>query len=196
MEIANIELQNIKPIMIFGDVDTGKTNLGVYLSKKASEINNLKKYMVGYPKEIDGFQLITNYEEFLTIKNAVIYIDELLNVFDIDRSAGKRQLRYLIQFSAHKNIKLIMNTQATQDIDRTLEGFISCWAFKNIDVECLKMNSKPQKIIKNRVKMPLIINQFGLNIAINQFLWYSQITKKINVYDFPDQFIKKDWSEQ
>jgi len=190
MNIDKTELQNNKPVMILGNVNTGKSNLAFYL---ADHSGFKDKYTLGYPKEIEGYKNITNLQAVIRIQNAVIVIDEVDNVIDMTSAYGKKVLKELLKFTAHQNVKLIMNTQLSQFISRVAEAFINCWAFTEIDVTTLKMQSKPRIILKNIITMPEIIRNNDMHLPIGRFIWYNEYTKTSGCYDFPNMEIKKDW---
>jgi hypothetical protein len=182
-------LKNNKPVMILGNPHTGKTNLGVALSK----LSERKLYTLGYPKEIKGFTGLNYLDDIFKINNCTLFIDEIDEIIDFYDKRDNKKFRELLKFAWHNDIKLIANTQLSQFINKSCEALVPCWAITNIDMFGLKNGSKPKRIVKD-TKHPCITS-IGMKLELGQFIWYDDTAQagENGVYKFPDQGIGKDW---
>jgi len=186
-----VKLDNIRSLAIIGNIHTGKTNAMFYYGN--SYKGSRKKYLFGYPKEIEGYKLLYSWEDLLKIRDGIIFIDEISSFIKVYDRKQNYKLMELISLFAHKNNTLIFTTQLTQFINRGMEAFIDCWCIKRIDLELLKNGCKAKKIIQ-RFNYPKK-NDWVLDLEPNEFYEYSEKNDfgENKIIKFPFQNIGKDW---
>jgi hypothetical protein len=180
-----------KAIAILGEGDSGKTNLAVYLAK----LTEKKKFLLGYPKDMKEFTKLNSTRDFNLIpENSVLVIDEFSKYFPMWEKRSNESLMELLQFAEHNKIKLILTTQLSQFITKQCEGFIPCWAIKQLNLRRLKNGSTPSYALKYVIKHPNISRDF-IKIKTNEFIWYNDqgVLGENGVYEFPFMNVKKDW---
>lgn len=184
-------IDNNKAIAVIGETGSGKTNLGFFLTKLCKHKN---KYVLGYPKNIEGFIQLNSVDDLSKISEGVLLIDEFSRYFPTWDKKSNEKLLDLLSFAEHNNIKLILTTQISQFITKQCEAFIPCWAIKQINIRRLKNGSTPSYALKYAIKHPNISNEF-MKIAVNQFVWYNEQAKvgENGIYEFPFMNIGKDW---
>src|SRR3990167_5732931 len=191
--MANNPYDNNKPTVVVGSSDSGKTNLAFYI---ASQCGHEKKYILGYPREVDGYIRISDKDELFKLNNCVIIIDEFQRYFARSGRNHNDALEEAIDFAEHRNIKLILTAQNNQAIDRNLESKIKCWALKRLNVHTLKHGGMC-KVALDSIKDPRITSAF-LALENSEYVWFnidSQIGEN-GIKTFPDMGIKKDWDVQ
>ena len=167
-----IELNNNKPIAILGNPNTGKTNLMFFL---ASLCSAPKKYLLGYPKKMEGYINLSDIKDLARLENCTLLIDELDQLIPIYEKKSNEALKRLLKFTAHNNIKLVFTTQLSQFITKMMEALVPCWAITELDIFSLKNGSKPKRILLDYLKMPHIINaEIGMKLPQGQFCWYQE----------------------
>lgn len=186
-----IDLDKIKTLCILGDTDSGKTNLGFYYLNTYKGKRN--KYLLGYPKDIEGFVRLSSFNDVLKIKDGIIYVDEISKFIKVYDKKANYQLMELIALLAHKGNTLIFSTQLTQFVTRGIEAFIDCWAIKRIDLETLKNGCKAKRIIE-RLSDPRKTD-WCLALEPNEFYEYSDKNEigENRIKNFNFQNIGKDW---
>jgi len=184
-------VDNNKPIAVIGEGNSGKTNLGIYL---ATLIKDKKKYILGYPKRLDGFISLASIEDLPKISKCILVIDEFSKYFPVWEKRSNEKLMETLQFCEHSEIKVILITQLSQFITKQCEAFIPQWAIKQINVRRLKNGSTPSYVLKNVLKDMRITKDY-IKLLINEFVWYNEQSQvgETGIYTFPDMNIKKDW---
>lgn len=184
-----INLDSINTLCILGNRDEGKTNLAFYYMNEYK--GERKKYLYGYPKKIEGYNIISTFNDLLKINNAVIFIDEISIHFKFyDKNTSQRFLDFLVLMS-HKNNTLIFTAQLTQMITRPIESLIDCWAFKRLNIDTLKWGSMPKRIINNLAYSKK--NSWVLDLSKNEYFEYSEKGEN-GIFTFPFMNILKDWA--
>jgi hypothetical protein len=189
-----MKINNYEPIMVLGNPNTGKTNLCFYL---AQESGFEKKYTLGYPAKIKGFKNLSSSQDMRKISNCVVVIDEIDAIISLLDKRSNDDLKDLLKFAYHRGIKLIMNTQLTQFVNKMMEAMIPCWAITELDIFSLKNGSKPKRILLDYLKMPEYINKLtGMSVPIGKFVWFNDKSEagENGIKSFPDMQIKKDWA--
>lgn len=190
MELNKEHINNNKSIVIIGGTNTGKTNLAVYLARQCEHPT---KYLLGYPKEIEGFKIISDKDELFRLENCVVIIDEFQRYFTRYGRHKNDSLEEALDFAEHRNIKLILTSPTNQAIDRELESKIKCWVVKRTNIHTLKQGGMC-KVALNSIKDPRITSS-NLCLENNEFLWYdieSEIGEN-GIRNFPFMGVKKDW---
>ena len=100
-------LYNLYPIQCLGDCDTGKTTLSMWIAQQCTFFD--KKYTIGYPEELPGFVNCCNIQELRRESRAVIVIDEIDEIIDIQSKKSNTGLKRLLKYAAHRQFKLIFH---------------------------------------------------------------------------------------
>jgi len=190
-EIRKEMIDNNKPVVIIAGTNEAKTNLAFYLAKQCS---HQKKYTLGYPKKIDGFQQLWDVNALYQLRNCVVLIDEFSRFFRRYSQRHNDALEEALDFAEHRNIKLILTAQNNQAIDRNLESRIKIWILKKLNVHTLKQGGMC-KVAMSTISHPSITKAW-LDFEKDEFLWfdiYPTAPEENGVYNFPDQGIGKDW---
>jgi len=186
-----VNLDKVRSLAIIGNMDSGKTNLMFYYGN--SYKGSRKKYLFGYPKEIEGYKSLFSWEDLLKVRDGIILMDEISSFIKVYDHKSNYNLMELISLFAHKNNTLIFTTQLSQFINRGVEAFIDCWAIKRIDLEMLKNGCKAKRVIQrlNYSKK----NIWVLDLEQSEFYEYSDKNEfgENKVKTFPFQEIGKDW---
>jgi hypothetical protein len=189
-----MDLDKSRVIAILGDIDTCKTNLAIYLLR--SYQGKRKVYLLGYPRQVDNFQSLTNFNDLFKISDGIVFIDEIQRFIRSYEHHKNTALQELISFFAHNNLTLIMTTQLSQFITKGTEAFVDTWCMTRIgDIQCLKNGSKPKRIIQTTVHPKC--TSWALSLSNGEYLEHcdSNLIGENGIKTFPDQGIKKDWRQ-
>jgi hypothetical protein len=187
-----MDLDKTTCLAIIGDIDTGKTNLAFHHMNKYK--GKRKKYLLGYPKSKVGYGRISNFQDIFSLKDSIIFADELHKYVKVYDRKANVQLMELISLFKHKRNTLIFSTQLSQFITRGVEAFIDAWNLTAIrDLNSLKNGSKPKRIIQN-MSVPQC-TQFSLSLEVGEYLEFSEKNsiEQNGIHKFEFQNIKKDW---
>ncbi len=184
-------INNNKALAVIGAGNSGKTNLAIYL---ASLVENKKKYILGYPKTLEGFIGLSSIEDLPKINECLLIIDEFSKYFPVWERRSNEKLMETLQFCEHSEIKVILTTQLTQFITKQCEAFIPQWAIKQINVRRLKNGSTPSYVLKYVIKDKRVTKDY-IKIKVNEFVWYNEQSEagETGIYNFPNMKIGKDW---
>jgi len=185
-------LDQVKSVAILGDIDTGKTNLAFSMLRAYGGERQI--YLVGYPKQIDGFKTVSNFQDLFKLTNSIIFIDEIQKYIKIYDRRANYDLMELISIFAHNNNTLIFTTCLSQFISKSIEGYIDCWNLTRIlDLKSLKNGSKAKRIVEQTLHPKC--NKWSLALAKGEYLEFSELNelKDNSVKKFEDQKIGKDW---
>ena len=167
-------INNNRAIAIIGVADSGKTNLAFYFAKMNKQE---KKYLLGYPKKMDGFISLNSTEDLSKITEGLLIIDEFSRYFPVWERKSNASLLNLLRFAEHNQIKLILTTTLSQFITKQCEALIPCWAIKQINIRRLKNGSTPSYVLKYAIKHPNISTDF-MKVAVNEFVWFNENGKQ------------------
>ena len=184
-------VNNHKPIAIIGNANSGKTNLMFFLAS----LTKGNKYILGYPRKIEGFKQLNSTDDLKDIDEGTLCIDEFSKYFPVWDKRSNERLLDLLQFAEHNKIKLIITTQLSQFITKQCEALIPCWAIKQVNIRRLKNGSTPSYALKYSIKHPNISADF-MKVDVNHFVWYNERGDigENGIYSFPDMSIGKDWA--
>ena len=142
-----VQLDEVKSVAILGDINTCKTNLAFSMLREYKGDRQI--YLVGYPKQIDNFKTISNFQDLFKLTDSIIFIDEIQKYIKIYDRRANYDLMELISLFAHNNNTLIFSTCLSQFISKSIEGYIDCWDLTRIlDIKSLKNGSKAKRIIE------------------------------------------------
>ena len=109
MTIKITELFKEPKIMaVCGDVNSGKSLLLYWLISELEKDNLFNLYTYGLKVPIGNAQVINSVEELEQIKDSVIIIDEVMNLWDLDNRVIKRQIENTLRLINHHNNILIV----------------------------------------------------------------------------------------
>ena len=190
-----VDLNQVKSVAILGDINTGKTNLAVSMLREYKKKGGKREiYLVGYPKQIDDFKNISNFQDLFKLTDSVVFIDEIQKYIKIYDRKANYDLMELISLFAHNNNTLVFTTCFSQFISRSIEGYIDCWDLTRIlDLKSLKNGGKAKRIIEQTTHPKC--NKWSLALKKGEYLEYSELNDPgdNNVKEFEDQKIGKDW---
>lgn len=181
-------------IAILGDRDTGKTNLAFNMLYEYRKSGGTRKiYTLGYPAQTE-YTNINNIREIMSLRNAIVFIDEIQTFIKVYDRKANSDLMELISKCSHRKITIIFTTQLTQFITKGVEAFIDAWCFTKInDLGDFKNGSKPKRIIQ-QTALPQC-SQWALSLEKGEYLLYSDKNQlgENKIYNFTNMNIKKDW---
>lgn len=187
-----MELDNTKVIAIIGDTDSGKTNLAFHLLREYKGTRQI--YLLGYPKQVDNFIVLSDFNDIFSLTDSIIFMDEIHRFIKLYDKKANQQLLELISLLGHNNNTLVMTTQLSQFLTKSVEAFIDGWFLTRIkDIKTLKNGSKPKRIVQNTVHHNC--NQWSLALKPGEYLENCD-TNPVGVNGvktFPFQGIGKDW---
>jgi len=188
----NMELDNTKVVAIIGDTDSGKTNLAFHLLREYKGTRQI--YLLGYPKQVDNFITLSDFNDIFLLTDSIIFMDEIHRFIKLYDKKANQALLELISLLGHNNNTLIMTTQLSQFITKSVEAFIDGWFLTRIkDIKTLKNGSKPKRIVQNTVYHNC--NQWSLALKPGEYLENCD-TNPVGVNGiktFSFQNIGKDW---
>jgi hypothetical protein len=179
-------------IAILGQPNSAKSSLMITLMRQSTKP---KKYLFGYPKQMDGFESINDIEDLAKITNCCVGIDEFGRHFKPYDKQGNNALLEFLMFAAHNNVDVYLNTQNSQFITRSCEAFIHAWAIKQMNSRTLKQGSMPSWVLNHGIKDRRIGHTF-INLQINEYVWYNiaGVIGENGVKTFENPNVGKDWS--
>jgi len=187
-----MELDDTKVVAILGDVNSGKTNLAFHLLREYKGDRQI--YLLGYPKQVDNFTMLSDFNDIFQLTDSIIFMDEIHRFVKLYDKRANQQLLELITLFGHNNNTLIMTTQLSQFITKSVESFIDGWCLTKIkDIKTLKNGSKPKRIVQNTTDPQC--NQWSLSLAQGEYLenCNSNPIGMNGIKKFPFQGIGKDW---
>lgn len=187
-----MDLDKHMTIAVLGDRHTGKTNLAFYLLN--SYEGERDKYILGYPREVDGCTSLTNFQDLFQISDGIIFVDEIQKYIKVYDKRANQELMELLSLFAHNNNTLIMTTPLSQFIKKGSEGFIDGWLMTRVyDLKQLKNGSKPKRIIQQTMNPKC--TEWALVLEPGEYLEFSHTNPvgENGVKRFPFQGVGKDW---
>lgn len=185
-----IDLDKVRTIAILGDRETGKTNLLFFLAKNYKGDKNVVLY--AYPRS-HGYQRIYSLEDLSSIKNSVVFMDELQRHLPLYQKRMNEQFLELLGVLAHNNNVLVFNTGMSHFITKALDGFLDCFIYTRIrDLGTLKNGSRAKRLLQQNSFQE--ISSWSVNVPLGKCLVIGD--EKKGVFDFKDMGIKKDWQTE
>jgi len=187
-----MDLDKTKVVSILGDMNSGKTNLAFHLLREYK--GERKIYLLGYPKQVDDFTMISDFNDIFALTDSIIFIDEIHRFIKLYDKRANQDLLELISFLSHNNNTLIFSTQLSQFVTKSVEAFVDGWCITKLkDIKSLKNGSKPKRIIQNTVHH--LCTKWSLVLVPGQYLENCEAgaVGENGVKTFPFQGIGKDW---
>jgi len=186
-------IKDIKSVAVVGDTGTGKTAFCYRLLERYRKTKkDIYVYKHPKPKIIEklGYKILHSLEEFATLQNAVVWIDEPQLVLRYYSNNGNPALARLLSLARQRNVALILSTSVTQYISRLLEGQIDAWSIKDLDYDTAKQGSRVRKIIKRNA----LFDPDAFKLKPEEYLFYCRKHyDKQGRYEFS---LPKYWSDE
>ena len=190
-----VQLDEVKSVAILGDIHSCKTNLAFHLLREYKKQGGKRQiYLVGYPKQVDDFKVISFFNDLFKLSDSILFIDEIQKYINIYDRRRVQEFVELISFFAHNNNTLIFTTCLSHFIPKRLEPYLDCLLLTKImDVKGLKNGGKPKRIIDNTTNPKC--NQWSLSLLKGEYLEHSDLNESEDngIKTFPNQGIGKDW---
>jgi hypothetical protein len=186
-----MDLDKTTVVGIFGDRNSGKTNLAVHLLREYK--GKRKIYVFGYPKPIDDFEKLEGKSEINNRTDSIIFIDEFASVFPLYERHSNKNFIELAKKLTHTNNTIIFTTQTSQDLTKEMEIYV--------DAMCIT-RTKNLKLLKDRSKIKMVIDNLdntkksstSLDLSAGQYYEWIESDDKSKSKTFPFQNIGKDWN--
>jgi len=107
-------------IAIVSDINEGKSNLVYYLIKELDKKFKYNLYTFGLKMEIENATNINSVSELEGIKDSIIFLDEVMSLWDLDNRVAKKQIERTLRLINHNNNILVISA-----VPENLKKFIS-----------------------------------------------------------------------
>ena len=131
--------------------------------------NKFKLFSYGLRSEIKDTIKIYSVEELEKIKNSVIILDEVMNLWDLDDRKIKRQIEHSLRLIHHNNNILIISA-VPENIKKFISSKLNFIIFKRVTIEDFINGSSVKRTLLNYTG-----NERGykmLNLGINEAIIY------------------------
>lgn len=182
--LTNIFSKN-RVIGIIGDTNTAKSSLALtQLINLKKEKPNLNIYVYGVSPYLNkvlteqGLNIVFNAEDLLNLKNSVLFIDEVNQLFS-SRTRDKQLTRMQRFFNRiyHLNNYVILTTAESGWYNKFTNSIISAWLIKSVSFDNLVNGTRIKETVKNLSRF----SETCLELSINQFFAvYDNMTKLLN----------------
>jgi hypothetical protein len=134
-----------KIIGLCANVDEGKSNLVYYAIQELLKEGN--KNIVSFGLKINqGEKIIYSLRELEECNNNIIFLDEVMTLFDLDNRMAKRQIENTLRLIVHKNNILVL-CGLPENFKKFLCGKINEWIYKSVTIEDFIRGSSVKRII-------------------------------------------------
>lgn len=176
-------------IAIISDVNEGKSMTGYYLISYLNKNFDYSLYSYGLRAKVNGIK-INSIEELEKIRNSIIFLDEFIELFNLDDKKNKRNIEKSLRLINHNNNILILI-----GVPDNFKKFISA----KIDIVFYKKTTLNDFINGSKVKYDCLNyrgSEMGssiLNINIDEVLiWNGEHYNKIKIPYLKEFDTKKD----
>lgn len=136
-----------KVIGVIADPNEGKSNLLYYLLKKLSELTVMPSiYYFGFRKKLGFGQEINSIHELEGIKNSVIFVDEFIDLFDLDDRKKKVGIERTLRLIYHNNNILILSG-LPENFRKFISSKLNLTIYKKVTFEDFVNGSKSKAIV-------------------------------------------------
>jgi hypothetical protein len=190
-----MDLDKFRLVSIIGDIDSGKTNLGVYLLRQYK--GNRSIHVLGYPKVIDNFNILNSHRDLTKLTNSVIFIDEFSRFFPLKSRCTNNDFMNIARVLSHNNNTMIFTTQLSQDLTVSMESFVDVFCMTTInDLRTLKKDSRAKNAVLDCADIRR--TSYGFNLVKGEYYEFSDKNSvgHNGVKTFPFQDIGKDWKNK
>jgi len=123
-----------KIIGLIGDVNEAKSNALYWIIEELNKIGSYNLYAYGLKNEIENAQKIYSVNELEQIKNSIIILDEVMNLWDLDNRMAKRQIENSLRLIFHNNNILIISA-VPENIKKFISSKIKVIIYKKVTFE-------------------------------------------------------------
>ena len=147
MEIKNL-FNEPSIIAIVGDVNEAKSNTIYSIIENLRLFGTFNLYVYGLKKEIDGAINIYSVNELEQIKNSIIFLDEVMTLWDLDNKMAKRQIENTLRLIFHNNNILVISG-LPENIKKFISSKITKVIYKKVTFEDFINGSSIKKNVLN-----------------------------------------------
>lgn len=178
-------------ISIIGNTHTGKSNTAHSILQSLSNIGTYKLYTYGFRAQPDiEHTEIHSIEELEQIQNSIIFLDELMSLWDLDNRMAKRSIESTLRLIYHNNNILVL-IMLPENCKKFIAGKIHIAIFKKCTIADFINGSRIKHMITSYKGME--IGNSVLNLAINEALIYNgEHYYKVNIPYIETKDSKKD----
>lgn len=137
-----------KIICVVGNVNSAKSNLLYYFLEELKKDGEFNLFTFALKTKIKGAVEIFSLEELELIKDSVIILDELMNMWDLDNRKSRRQIENTLRLIHHNNNILVI-CALPENLKKFICGKINVWFFKECTLTDFIQGSKASKICTN-----------------------------------------------
>jgi hypothetical protein len=192
-EKINLDKQTF--VLIIGDRNSAKSNLMFF---HANNYEGKKpKYLMGYPKKMEGFREVTSMQDLANLTDAVVFIDEIDKFFNVYDRRSNMELMEFLRIAAHTNLTIVGSSALPTFITKGMESMVDVWNITRLrDLASLKNGSKPKRVIQQTKHFAC--SSWSLSLPNGQYLQYGDgLGAELNgVKMFPNQNIPKVWGRK
>jgi hypothetical protein len=120
-------------IGLVANIDEGKSNLLYYLISNLVKQGNKNIISFGLRLGV-GETKIYSLEELERCRDKIIFLDELMTLFDLDNRMTKKQIENTLRLVVHNNNILVL-CGLPENFKKFLCGKISTWIYKRVTLE-------------------------------------------------------------
>jgi len=136
-------------IGIVANANEGKSNMLYFLITELLKLDikpNIHTF--GFRKEIEFTKDINSIYELEQIKNSVIFIDEFIDLFDLDNKEKKRGIERTLRLIYHNNNILVLSG-LPENFKKFISSKIGILIYKKVTLYDLINGSRVKKVIMN-----------------------------------------------
>lgn len=137
-----------KVIAIIGDVNQGKSMLIYNIIDELTKKYKLSIYSYGLRIPIDDAQDIYSVAEMEKVKNSVIFIDELMSLFDLDNRMEKRTIENTLRLINHNN-NIVVLCGPPENFKKFLAGKVDVFFYKRVTIADFINGSRSKNVVIN-----------------------------------------------
>jgi len=175
-------------IGVVANVNEGKSNLIYSIIKDLKGLGNENIYSFGLKKSL-GENKFYSVEELENIKDGVIFLDEMMTLFDLNNRKIVRQIESTIRLVNHNNNILVL-CGLPENFKKFLASKVNYWLFKKVTFADFINGSIGKRIITNYQGMEK--GTEILNLNVNEVLVYNSHYFKLEVPYIKEMDTKKD----
>lgn len=147
MKIKNV-FNKPKIIAIVGDADEAKSNLLYNLIDRLKQIGDFNLYTYGLKYTISGATQIYSVDELEQIRDSVIFLDEVMDLFNLDDRKEKKKIERTFRLIFHNNNILVLSC-LPENLKKFICGKVNQYFFKKCTIGDFINGSGAKKVCTN-----------------------------------------------